>query len=61
MLGPLRDYCREGLAILTSSSLIPSGSADKVWDEFENNSLHWPAPWALVVLGHYVYKNKITG
>jgi len=57
MLGPLCDYCRDGLAILTSSSLIPSGIADKVWAEFENNSLHWPAPWSLVVLGHYLRKN----
>jgi asparagine synthase (glutamine-hydrolysing) len=61
MLGPLCDYCREGLAILASSSVIPSGSADKVWAEFENNSLHWPAPWSLVVLGHYLRKNKIAG
>jgi asparagine synthase (glutamine-hydrolysing) len=61
MLGPLRNYCREGLAMLMSSSIIPSGSADKVWTEFESNSLHWPAPWSLVVLGHYIHKNKITG
>lgn len=61
MLGPLRNYCREGLAMLMSSSIIPSGSSDKVWTEFESNSLHWPAPWSLVVLGHYIHKNKITG
>ena len=61
MLGPLRDYCRDGLAMLTSSSIINSSSADKIWNDFAKNTLHWPAPWSLVVLGHYLRKNKLAG
>jgi len=61
MLGPLRDYCRDGLSMLVSSSVISPSIADKTWNEFEKTKLHWPAPWSLVVLGHYLRKNKITG
>jgi asparagine synthase (glutamine-hydrolysing) len=61
MLGPLRDYCRDGLAMLTSSSVINSSSAGKIWNDFAKNTSHWPAPWSLVVLGHYLRKNKIAG
>lgn len=60
MLGPLRDYCRGGLAVLTSDSLLDAGKADKAWADFERNTLHWPAPWALVVLGHYLKHNKLS-
>jgi asparagine synthase (glutamine-hydrolysing) len=57
MLGPLRDYCRDGLNVLPSTSILASDKADKVWTEFERNALHWAAPWSLVVLGHYLRKN----
>lgn len=60
MLGPLRDYCRDGLQVLTSGSLISKANADQVWSDFERNKRHWPAPWSLVVLGHYLHKNKIA-
>jgi len=60
MLGPLRDYCRDGLQVLNSDSLLSTANADKVWSDFERNTLHWAAPWSLVVLGHYLHKNKIT-
>ena len=60
MLGPLRDYCRDGLAVLASDSVLTAGNSDKVWADFEHDALHWPAPWALVVLGHYLRRNKIS-
>jgi asparagine synthase (glutamine-hydrolysing) len=60
MLGPLRDYCRDGLKVLTSDSLLSTANADQVWSDFEHNTLHWPAPWSLVVLGHYLRKNKVS-
>lgn len=60
MLGPLRDYCRDGLKVLSSASILASDKADKVWTEFESNGLHWAAPWSLVVLGHYLRKNKVS-
>lgn len=60
MLGPLRDYCRDGLATLVSASVLSSGATAKVWKDFESKSLHWPAPWSLVVLGHYLHRNKIS-
>ena len=60
MFGPLRDYCRDGLQILTSDSLLSTANADQVWSDFERNTLHWPAVWSLVVLGHYLRKNAKT-
>jgi asparagine synthase (glutamine-hydrolysing) len=60
MLGPLRDYCRDGLKVLTSDSLITTANADRAWADFERNTLHWPAAWSLVVLGHYLHRNKIS-
>jgi hypothetical protein len=60
MLGPLRDYCRDGLKVLASQSLISPTSIDRAWSDFERNTLHWPAPWSLVVLGHYLHRNKIS-
>ena len=60
MLGPLRDYCRDGLQVLTSDSLLSTANADQVWSDFERNTVHWPAPWSLVVLGHYLRKNKVS-
>lgn len=60
MLGPLRDYCRDGLQVLTSDSLLSTANADQVWSDFERNTLHWPAPWSLVVLGHYLRKNIVS-
>jgi asparagine synthase (glutamine-hydrolysing) len=60
MLGPLRDYCRDGLKVLTSDSLLSTANADQAWSDFEHNTLHWPAPWSLVVLGHYLRKNKVS-
>jgi asparagine synthase (glutamine-hydrolysing) len=60
MLGPLRDYCRDGLQVLTSTSLLSTANADQVWSDFERSTLQWPAPWSLVVLGHYLRKNKFS-
>jgi asparagine synthase (glutamine-hydrolysing) len=60
MLGPLHNYCRDGLKVLTSDSLITTANADRVWADFECNTLHWTAPWSLVVLGHYLHRNKIS-
>ena len=60
MLGPLRDYCRDGLQVLNSDSLLSTANADQVWSDFERNTLHWTAPWSLVVLGHYLRKNKVS-
>jgi asparagine synthase (glutamine-hydrolysing) len=60
MLGPLRDYCRDGLATLDSASILSATKTAKVWKDFESNSLHWPAPWSLVVLGHYLHRNKLS-
>jgi asparagine synthase (glutamine-hydrolysing) len=57
MLGPLRDYCRDGLEVLSSQSLISPANIDRAWSDFERNTFHWPAPWSLVVLGHYLRKN----
>ena len=60
MLGPLREYCRDGLNVLASRSILPAAKSANIWLEFEKNILHWPAPWSLVVLGHYVHVNKIS-
>jgi asparagine synthase (glutamine-hydrolysing) len=60
MLGPLRDYCRDGLEVLSSQSLISPKNIDRAWSDFEGNTLHWPATWSLVVLGHYLRKNAKT-
>ena len=60
MLGPLRDYCHDGLKVLTSESLLSSANADQVWSDFERHILHYPALWSLVVLGHYLHKNKMA-
>ena len=59
MLGPLRDYCHDGLKVLTSESLLSSANADQVRSDFERHTLHYPALWSLVVLGHYLHKNKM--
>jgi asparagine synthase (glutamine-hydrolysing) len=60
MLGPLSDYCRDGLATLVSASVLSSEKTAKVWKDFESNALHWAAPWSLVVLGHYLHRNKFS-
>jgi len=60
MLGPLRDYCRDGLTTLNSASILSPAKTAKVWKDFESDSLHWPAAWSLVVLGHYLHRNKIS-
>jgi asparagine synthase (glutamine-hydrolysing) len=60
MLGPLRNYCRDGLQVLSSDSLLSTANVDQVWSDFERNTLHWPAAWSLVVLGHYLRKNKVS-
>lgn len=60
MLGPLRDYCRDGLTALASNSLLPTPKGEAVWSQFERNELHYSAPWSLVVLGHYLHRNNIS-
>ena len=60
MSGPLRDYCQDGFKVLASESLLSATKADQVWSDFDRNTLHWSAPWSLVVLGHYLHKNKIA-
>ena len=54
MLGPLLDYCREGLVLLANEAVVTRSQGELVWKEFERGQTHWPAPWALVVLGHYL-------
>lgn len=57
MLGPLRDYCREGLEALDKRSIIPLKKSEKAWSDFAKGSMHCSRPWALVVLGHYLSHN----
>lgn len=54
MVGPLSDYCRQGLAALDKKSIVSAAKSRLVWKEFDRGDLHWPSAWALVVLGHYL-------
>lgn len=60
MLGPLADFCREGLEVLSRQSLVANTQTERAWQDFAGGRLHWPAPWALVVLGHYLQRNAAT-
>lgn len=58
MLGPLADYCRDGVETLIRESLVATPELEQTWKQFEQGRLHWPTPWALVVLGHYLQKDR---
>lgn len=58
MLEPLADYCRQGLESLNKEYIISKVGSERAWKDFDQGRLHWPAAWALVVLGHYLEASR---
>jgi asparagine synthase (glutamine-hydrolysing) len=56
MRGPLADFCREGLDAVKSR--LKAGFVDAAVAQFEARRIHWTRVWQLVVLGHYLEKNR---
>lgn len=57
MLGPLLDFCKEGLDQIQETGLIDQRGSMEIWQDFERARFHWAGAWALVVLGHYLKTN----
>jgi hypothetical protein len=56
MRGPLADFCRQGLE--AAKTRLQAGFVDRAFAEFQARRLHWTRVWQLVVLGHYLEKNR---
>lgn len=56
MRGPLADFCRHGLE--AAKTRLQGGFLDRAFEGFQARRLHWTRVWQLVVLGHYLEKNR---
>lgn len=56
MRGPLADFCRQGLEAVKTR--LRAGFVDRAFAGFQARRLHWTRVWQLVVLGHYLEKNR---
>jgi hypothetical protein len=56
MCGPLADFCRQGLEAVKTR--LRAEFVDCAFAEFQARRLHWTRVWQLVVLGHYLEKNR---
>jgi asparagine synthase (glutamine-hydrolysing) len=56
MRGPLADFCRQGLGAVKER--LRAGFVERAFAQFQARRLHWTRVWQLVVLGHYLEKNR---
>lgn len=59
MRGPLEQYCREGVEAAAAHPALRTAPVGAVWRNFGRGTLHWSGPWLLVVLGHWLERERI--
>jgi len=62
LLGPLRDIMQDGLESLRQAGVVEAKGVQYVNNIFmaEPYSPTWSRLWALVALGHWLDRNKVT-
>ena len=58
----LKPLCEEGLAVLSGLDAFSDREVESIWNTFVQGSPRWTFSrvWSLVVLGHWMKKNRIT-
>lgn len=56
--GPLREFVAQGLEGLAEARCLEGRFVDSTRARFESGRLHWTRYWGLVVLGHYLSRDR---
>lgn len=60
MRGPLKNCYDEGIEIAVDLLKIPAPVMKELQDNHERGRNPWTVLWSLVVLGHWIRKNKVS-
>ena len=58
MNGPLVSFVADGLSEVIQEELLPNEFVNRLHSQFQQRRLHWTRLWSLVVLGHFLRRNR---
>ena len=58
MRGPLHGFVKDGFNRLLDLRLLNEEFLQKKFSDFNARRIHWTRLWSLVILGHYLARNR---
>ena len=58
MKGPLASFVAEGVEEVIRQQLLPKTFVEGLRSQFDQKQIHWTRLWAVVVLGHFLARQR---